>query len=58
MAYYQSPMFGKLLNYLQRYPRRVKIREVNSRRSFAVANVPTTAEALAILEEIIGMEPV
>lgn len=58
VAYYQSPMFGKLLNYLQRYPRRVKIREVNSRRSFAVANVPTTAEALAILEEIIGMEPV
>ena len=45
-------------SYLQRYPRRVKIREVNSRRSFAVANVPTTAEALAILEEIIGMEPV
>ncbi len=34
------------------------IREVNSRRSFAVANVATTAEALAILEEIIGMEPV
>ncbi len=58
VAYYQSPMFGKLLNYLQRYPRRVKIREVNSRRSFAVANVATTAEALAILEEIIGMEPV
>ncbi len=53
LAYYQSPMFGKMLSYLQAHPRRVKIREVNRRRSFAIANVRSTADALAILEEIL-----
>jgi transcription-repair coupling factor (superfamily II helicase) len=40
-AYYMSPMFGRLLNYLQQNPQRCKIREKNGKRSFAIANVPT-----------------
>ncbi len=52
IAYYQSPMFGKMLSYLQAHPRRVKIREVNRRRSFAIANVRSTADAVSILDEI------
>ena len=48
-AYYQSPMFGRLLNYLNINPRRVKIRENNGRRSFSVANVPTMTAALEVL---------
>lgn len=57
-AYYQSPMFGKLLNYLQRYPSRVKIREIKGRRSFAISRVGTVAEAVAILSEVLAMQSV
>ena len=48
-AYYQSPMFGRLLNYLQLNPKRVQIRQRSGRRSFAVASVTTVAEAVDVL---------
>lgn len=48
-AYYQSPMFGRLITYLQQNPLRVKIREKNGRRSFAIASVPTVEAAVDIL---------
>ena len=51
-AYYQSPMFGRLITYLQQNSQRVKIREKNGRRSFAIASVPTVETAVAILTEI------
>lgn len=54
-AYYQSPMFGRLLRYLQDNPRRCRIRENNSRRSFAIANVPTVATATDILHTILSL---
>ncbi len=54
-AYYQSPMFGRLLNYLQQNPQRVQIRERNGRRSFLVAKVPSVNSALGILQSIIAM---
>ena len=55
-AYYQSPMFGRLLNYLQRNAQRVHIRERNGRRSFAVDHVATVASALAILREVLELD--
>ncbi len=57
-AYYQSPMFGRLLNYLQAHPSRVQIRERNGRRSFAIAKVLTVAEALSILDSILNLEAI
>ncbi|MCM1067380.1 MAG: transcription-repair coupling factor [Muribaculaceae bacterium] len=57
-AYYQSPMFGRLLNYLQHNPQRVEIRQRNQRRSFAIKHVPTVASALAILEEILSLDTI
>lgn len=54
-AYYQSPMFGKLLNYLQHNSRRCRIREKNSRRSFAISSVSTVEEAVAILTSILDL---
>ena len=47
--------FGRLLTYLQLNPRRVAIRDTSARRSFAVANVPTVAEAHAILTTITSL---
>jgi len=57
-AYYQSPMFGRLLNYLQSNPRRCRIREKNGRRSFAISDVPTVEEAVAILQEILSLNAI
>lgn len=54
-AYYQSPMFGRLITYLQMNPRRVKIREKNNRRSFAVADVTTVETAVDILSSILSL---
>jgi transcription-repair coupling factor (superfamily II helicase) len=51
-AYYQSPMFGRLITYLQLHSQRVKIRENNGRRSFCIASVATVEEAINILKEI------
>ncbi len=57
-AYYQSPMFGRLLNFLQANPRRCRIREKNGRRSFAIADVPTVEEAVALLNNVLSLETI
>ncbi len=54
-AYYQSPMFGRILNYLQANPRRCRLREKNQRRSMAIEKVPTVAEGLSILQTILQL---
>ncbi len=54
-AYYQSPMFGRLLTYLQQNPLRCHIRERNGRRSFSFSDVPTVEQAQAILSEILTL---
>lgn len=51
-AYYQSPMFGKILNYLQQNARRCRIRENNNRRSIAISSVPNVETAVLILTNI------
>ncbi|MDE6323070.1 MAG: transcription-repair coupling factor [Paramuribaculum sp.] len=56
VAYYQSPMFGKLLRYLQDNPRRCQIRERNGRRSFAIDHVSTVEDAVAILDSILSLD--
>lgn len=52
-AYYQSPMFGRMLDYLQRHPKQVQIRERQGRRSFLFADIPTVEQAVAVLSEIV-----
>lgn len=55
-AYYQSPMFGRIVNYLQQNPKRVHIRDRGGRRSFLIDHVPTVAEAIAVLSSILDLE--
>lgn len=54
-AFYQSPMFGRLLHYLQDNPQRVRIRERNGRRSFVISDVGTVEEAQHILTTILEL---
>ncbi len=51
-AYYQSPMFGKILSYLQLNPTRCNIRQNAARRSFSIKDVPTVETAVDILATI------
>lgn len=51
-AYYQSEVFGRVLNYLQQNPRRCKLRELGGRRSMVVQSVSTVLEAVQILKEM------
>ena len=58
-AYYQSPMFGRLLHYLSLNPRRVKIRQGDTgRRSFQVLNIPTVPDALNVLQTALTLPPI
>lgn len=50
-AYYQSPVFGRLIGYMQTHLTTVKIREKNGRRSFQFLNVPSVETAIHILRE-------
>ncbi len=56
VAYYQSPMFGKLLQYLQENPRRCRIREKGGKRSFAIDHVSTVENAVEILNHILTLK--
>lgn len=51
-AYYQSPMFGRILNYLQQNPKRCRIRERQGKRSIAIEDVDTVETAVDILSTI------
>lgn len=58
VAYYQSPMFGRILHYLQNNTSRCRIREKNGRRSFAITSVPTVEEAVYILTTIQSLDTI
>ena len=57
-AYYNSPAFGRMLNYLQQNPVRCKLREKNGKRSMLIANVTTVLQALDILRTITALPAV
>jgi transcription-repair coupling factor (superfamily II helicase) len=57
-AYYQSPMFGRILHYLQNNSRRCRIRERNERRSLAIDHVVTVEGAVDILSEMLSLESI
>ena len=57
-AYYQSPMFGRMLHYLQQHPRQCAIREKNGKRSFSFSNVTSVEHAVDILQQILDLNSI
>lgn len=57
-AYYQSPMFGRMINYLQQHPRQCNIREKNGKRSFSFSNVTSVEQAVDILQQILDLNSI
>ncbi len=54
-AYYQSPMFGRILAYFQQNYRRCELRQRNDRRSMSVSHITSVEEAVAILDCMLAM---
>ncbi len=54
IAYYQSPMFGRIIDYVAQNPRNCKIRELNGKRSIVIADVLTVEHATGILATILA----
>ena len=50
--YYQSEVFGRIINYVAANVHRCNFREQQGKRSMVVADVPSVGEALAILKAI------
>ena len=51
--YYQSDVFGALLNFIARHPRRFNFRQQKGRNSISVTDVKTVEEAINVLHSII-----
>ena len=53
--YFQSEAFGRILQYVSRYPRKCTFREGKGKRSVVISEVPTVAAALSICQEILSI---
>ena len=56
VAYYQSPAFGRLLNYLQQNPKRCALSQKNNRRSIIISNITSVSSALTVLRTITHLD--
>ncbi len=53
--YYQSKSFGKVIEYMSKYPRNCNLREQSGKRSMVIQHVTTVRDAVRILQEMVGM---
>ena len=51
--YYQSEIFGRVLDYLTRNVRRCNLREANGKRSMVVTEIPSVEAALTVCRAIL-----
>jgi transcription-repair coupling factor (superfamily II helicase) len=51
-TYYQSEIFGKLLTYISRNPRRCQLRDVKGKRSIVISSIHSISETYSILQGI------
>ena len=49
-------LIGKILTYLQKYPRRCQLREIKGKRSMVVAQVDSVKCGMEILQEILNLD--
>lgn len=51
-AYYKSPIFDKILNYIGSNPRRCNLKEIAGKRMMTIDNVKSVEEAVKVLSSI------
>jgi len=50
--FYQSPIFGQVIDYATQNVRRCTFRDQNGKRSMVIADVPSVGEAVKVLQQI------
>ncbi len=50
--YYSSPVFDRLLLFVQKYPRRCRLQEKGKKRSVVISDISTVETAVTVLEEM------
>ena len=58
MAYYQSPMFGKIINYATQQARNIQFRDNDGKRSIVVKDIKSVEKAVDVLNEMISLESI
>lgn len=53
--YYQSMAFGKIIDYMSKYPRNCNLREQNGKCSMVIKEIGDVVSAVRILQEIISL---
>lgn len=53
--YYQSKAFGKVIEYMAKYPRNCNLREQNGKRSMVMKEIHDVASAVSILQEMVSL---
>ena len=51
--FYRSEAFDHILSFVAQNPRRCNFREVNGKRSMVIANIPTVASAVELLQQMV-----
>ncbi len=54
--YYQSPEFGKILEYVQNHNRNSQMRETNEKLKLTIKNIRKIEEALNVLKEVVDKD--
>ena len=57
-AYYQSPAFGRIINYVYSNPKRCDLRQKNGRRSVVIGNITSVSTALSVLRTITHLDSI
>ena len=57
-AYFSSPAFGRILQYMQRHVTTTHFMEKNQRRAMYIDDVTSIAQSLDIINEIASLEPI
>lgn len=52
--FYQSPAFGRLIDYATQNIRRCQLREQNGKRSMVIVQVPSVEEAVKVLQAVVA----
>ena len=55
-SYFQSAMFGRVLNYLQSHAARCQLKQFNQKRAIVFQDVCTVEDAVALLRSIAGQK--
>ena len=53
--YYQSKAFGKVIEYMAKYPRDCNLREQNGKRSMVMKEIHDVASAVSVLQEMVSL---